>query len=164
MEALAHPEALVTARWLHEHLDNPDLRIVDVRYSLMGPLPDDYVAGHVPGATFCNLHDDTFDLNGEVPCRIADAERFEASMSRLGIDATTHVVVHDQDFGGWAARLWWALRYYGHDNVSVLDGGLAAWSAAGTSRGRAACRRVATSIAPPDACSRRISSPRSGVR
>lgn len=131
MAGYAHPEALVSTRWLDEHLGESNLRVVDVRYSLMGPLPDDYAAGHIPGAVFSDLHGDTFDLASDVPCRIARPAQFEIAMSRLGIGASSHVVVYDQDFGGWAARLWWALRYYGHEHVSLLNGGLAAWLAAG---------------------------------
>lgn len=130
MTTYAHPEALVTARWLADHHDDANVRIVDVRYSLAGPLPEEYATGHIPGAVFCDLHNDTFDLGNEVPCRIAKPSRFEAAMSHLGIGTGTHVVAYDQEFGCWAARLWWALRYYGHDHVSLLDGGLRAWVAA----------------------------------
>lgn len=131
MARYAHPEALASTQWLNEHLGESNLRVVDVRYSLMGPLPDDYSAGHIPGAVFSDLHRDTFDLASDVPSRIAPPAQLEAAMSKLGIDASSHVVVYDQDFGGWAARLWWALRYYGHDRVSLLNGGLGAWMAAG---------------------------------
>lgn len=131
MASYAHPEALTTAAWLDEHAGDVAVRVVDVRYSLTGPMPDEYAAGHIPGAVFCDLHEDTCDLDAVVPCRVAPPTRFETAMGTLGIDARTHVVLYDQDFGGWAARLWWALRYYGHDRVALLDGGLAAWVASG---------------------------------
>lgn len=145
MAGYAHPEALVTAGWLDGHLQDGDLRVVDVRYSLTGPMPEEYAAGHIPDAVFCDLHEDTCDLECSVPCRIAPPARFEAAMSRLGIGAATHVIVYDHQFGGWAARLWWALRYYGHERVSMLDGGLGAWA----SSDRALERGVIT--APPAA-------------
>ncbi len=131
MARYAHPEALVSVHWLNDHLGDSNLRVVDVRYSFMGPLPDDYAAGHIPSAVFGDLHRDTFDVTSDVPCRIAPPAQFAIAMSRLGIDDSSHVVVYDQDWGGWAARLWWALRYYGHDRVSLLNGGLAAWMAEG---------------------------------
>lgn len=126
-----NPEALVTTHWLAGHAGDADVRVVDVRYSLAGPMPDEYAAGHIPGAVFCDLHEDTCDIESDVPCRVARPDRFEAAARRLGIGPTTHVVVYDHSFGGWAARLWWALRYYGHERVSLLDGGLAAWQASG---------------------------------
>ena len=129
MAGYTNPDALVTTAWLADHLEDPSLRIVDVRFSLMGPLPGEYAAGHIPGAVFCNLFTDVCDPDAPVPCHVAGQARFEASMSRLGIANQTHVIAYDQDFGPWAAHLWWALRHYGHDQVSILDGGLGAWKA-----------------------------------
>lgn len=130
MSGYVHPESLVTGAWLESHLGDPFLRVVDV-LSFTGRSPEDYTAGHIAGAVRCDLVEDTSDVAGEVPCRVAAPERFEAAMSRLGIDAKTHVVAYDHEFGCWAARLWWALRYYGHDRVSLLDGGITAWVASG---------------------------------
>lgn len=128
MSGYVHPEALVTTGWLEIQLANPILRVVEVR-APMGRSPEDYAAGHIPGAVLCDLIEDTSDLTSEIPCRVAEPARFEAAMSRLGIGADTHVVAYDHEFGCWAARLWWALRYYGHDRVSLLDGGIKAWLA-----------------------------------
>ena len=123
-----HPEALVSTTWLESHLADPILRVVDI-HSPMGRSPEEYAAGHIPGAVLCDLIEDTSDITSDIPCRVAEAARFEAAMSRLGIGAATHVVAYDHEFGCWAARLWWALRYYGHDRVSLLDGGIKAWLA-----------------------------------
>jgi thiosulfate/3-mercaptopyruvate sulfurtransferase len=121
---------LVTAPWLESNLADPLLRVVDV-HSYMGRSPEEYAAGHIAGAVQCDLVEDTSDVGGDVPCRVAAPDRFEAAMSRLGISAATRVVAYDHEFGCWAARLWWALRYHGHERVSLLDGGIKAWVASG---------------------------------
>ena len=66
-----------------------------------------------------------------VPNRLLDPEAFAAKMGHLGVDAQSTVVVYDLGNVNWAARIWWALRYYGHDHVYVLEGGAAAWQEAG---------------------------------
>ncbi len=132
----ANPESLVSSCWLNDHLDEPGLRVVDTRFEIRpgrnGRLEataggDDYQAAHVPGAVFLDLMGDL--AHPDAPLEILSPERFEALMSRLGIGNGTTVVVYDGGGGTWAARLWWALRYYGHDDVRLLDGGFARWSA-----------------------------------
>ena len=130
----AHPESLANPTWLAEHLQDPRLRIVDLRFDIRpGPSGqleptagrEDYEAGHIPGAVFVDLNQDL--AHPEAPLEILSSERFEALMSRLGIGNDTTVVLYDGGGGTWAARLWWALRYYGHDDVRILDGGHARW-------------------------------------
>jgi thiosulfate/3-mercaptopyruvate sulfurtransferase len=117
----AHPEVLADVDWVAAHLDDPSVRIVDTR---VGWPP--YSAGHIPGAV-------SVDMFGELCCPsdIMDAEPFAALMGTLGIGDDTTVVVYDTTSSIWGARLWWALRYYGHDQAKLLDGGLAAWEAEG---------------------------------
>ena len=119
----AHPEALASAEWLAAHLDDPTVRILDGRDPNTGGKPD-YVAGHIPGAVYVNVWDDLVDPNGAVQGLILPKAEFEALMGRLGIDNDTTVVVYDDTGGAWMARIWWALNYYGYDNVKVLNGGL----------------------------------------
>lgn len=131
----AHPESLVSSSWVAERLDDPDLRIVDVRFEIRpGPSGrleptagrSEYDTAHVPGAVFVDLMGDL--AHPEAPLEILSPERFETLMGRLGIGNDTTVVVYDGRGGTWAARLWWALRYYGHDDVRLLDGGYARWT------------------------------------
>jgi thiosulfate/3-mercaptopyruvate sulfurtransferase len=128
----AHPEALVSAAWLAEHLSDPTLRILDTRdFLAQGDLTErlaSYQAGHIPGAVYVDARDDISDPNGAAPLLILPQADFEALMERLGIDSDTTVVVYDDAGNAWAARLWWALRYYGHDDVRLLDGGLTKWT------------------------------------
>ncbi len=119
----AHPEILVDTSWVAAHLDDPTVRFIDAREPFQGPL---YETGHIPGAVFVNVFSDVC-----CPSRIMDAESFEKLMGKLGIRDDTTVVVYDTDGGLWAARVWWALRYYGHENVKMLNGGLLAWAQVG---------------------------------
>jgi thiosulfate/3-mercaptopyruvate sulfurtransferase len=124
--------SLVDAAWLASALVNePTLRVIDIRWYLQGKNgKDEYAAGHIAGAVFVDLADITAD---EGPGRhpIPGPEKFSLAMRRAGVSATTHVVAYDDAGGSIAARLWWLLRRYGHQRVSVLDGGLAAWTQAG---------------------------------
>jgi thiosulfate/3-mercaptopyruvate sulfurtransferase len=116
-----HPEVLVDAGWLTEHLDEPTVRIVDAR-SDWPPYSD----GHIPGAVSVDIWDELC-----CPSRIMGAESFAKLMGEKGIGDDTTVVAYDLEGGLWAARLWWALRYYGHEDARLLDGGLDAWEAEG---------------------------------
>jgi thiosulfate/3-mercaptopyruvate sulfurtransferase len=131
-----HPEALATTEWLAAHLDDPSVRVVDLRYyvqmasggSFRGVSGKEaYHQGHIPGALFVDPVSGLSDP--EDPLSILSADRFEVLMGRLGIGNGSTVVVYDDSGGTWAARLWWALRYYGHDAAKVLNGGLTKWTA-----------------------------------
>lgn len=135
-----HPEALATTEWLAEHLDDPSVRVVDARYDVRATSGGSFRAvsgrtayeqGHIPGAVFVDFAADLADPEDDVPLNILSPERFEALMGRLGIGSDSTVVVYDDQGGTWAARLWWALRYYGHDAAKVLNGGLTKWIAEG---------------------------------
>jgi thiosulfate/3-mercaptopyruvate sulfurtransferase len=119
----AHPEVLVDAKWVAAHLDDPAVRIIDAREPLEGTL---YETGHIPGAIYVSVFSDVC-----CPSKIMDAEQFDQLMGELGIGDDTTVVVYDTDGGLWASRLWWALKYYGHDDVKMLNGGLITWLQAG---------------------------------
>lgn len=126
---------LVAAVDLAEELigDRPPV-VLDVRWSLVGSDPDGYRAGHVPGALFVDLDRDLAapigdGSGGRHP--LPDPAELQAVWRRVGIRATDGVVVYDADNASAAARAWWLLRWSGLPNVRVLDGGMAAWRAAG---------------------------------
>jgi thiosulfate/3-mercaptopyruvate sulfurtransferase len=147
---------LVTTRWLADHLDEPRVRIVDIRGKVLPasapsarpapmarvarylPKRDDYDAGHVPGAVFVDWTRDIVDPDDPVPVQIAKPDAFRAKMEELGVGDDTLVVAYDDYDHAFAGRLAWALRYYGHDGVRILDGGYKAWLA----EGRATTRDV----------------------
>ncbi len=128
----AHPEMIADTEWLADHLSDPHLRILDTRNFLAEGDTDkrlaSYAKGHIPGAVYVDARDDISDPNGAAPLLILPKDDFEALMGRLGIDNDTTVVVYDDAGNTWSARLWWALRYYGHDDVKLLDGGLTKWT------------------------------------
>jgi thiosulfate/3-mercaptopyruvate sulfurtransferase len=117
-----------------EELDErPNLTILDVRWQLSsGSQPDLYASGHIPGAAFVDLDRDLAappGPGGRHP--LPAAEDFERAMRAAGVSNNTPVVVYDDANGLSAARAWWLLRYFGHTQVALLDGGLGAWLAAG---------------------------------
>ena len=116
MGSYMHPEDLVTTSWLAEHLRDPVLRILDARYSGGMPQPEEYEAGHLPGAIFVDL----LALRGGA---------VESELRRAGVSESQTVVIYDQGFGAWAAYVWWVLRYHGHEDARLLDGGYKAWVA-----------------------------------
>ncbi len=107
--------------------------LLDVRWELGGPPgAQAYAAGHIPGAVFVDLETELAGrpgAGGRHP--LPEAADFEAAMAAKGVDARRGVVVYDARTSVAAARAWWLLRYFGHPDVAVLDGGLAAWEAAG---------------------------------
>ena len=124
---------LIATGDLAHYLGDPAFVIVDVRHDLAKPErfgEDAYAQSHVPGAVFAHVDRDlsapTTGRNGRHP--LPTPEAASAVFGRLGIDATKQVVVYDQGSGIYASRLWWMLRWLGHENVAVLDGGFAKWT------------------------------------
>jgi thiosulfate/3-mercaptopyruvate sulfurtransferase len=105
--------------------------ILDVRYKLGGAAgPSEFAAGHIPGAVYVDLDTELSSPRGPGDGRhpLPDTEAFAAAMRAAGVSRTRPVVVYDDWGGRGAGRAWWLLRYHGHSNVRVLDGGWAAWS------------------------------------
>jgi len=128
-------QIFVSVDWLADHLHDANLRIMDARFvppTDAHPRGDAlYAAGHIPGAIFVHWRQDLATNAPPVPNRLLDADAFAVKMGQFGVDAETTVILYDQGDENWAARIWWALKYYGHDQVYVLPGGAAAWQEAG---------------------------------
>lgn len=136
---------LVAAEWLAEHLDAPDLVVVDMRWREDGSGRTRYEQGHIPGAAFLDWSTDIVDPNHQTVFMLAPPAAFAEAMARTGIGDDSKVVAYADQFGSGPHRLWWASRVYGHDNVRVLDGGLDRWLALGLrTDAEAAPRRKAT--------------------
>ncbi|WP_180903684.1 sulfurtransferase [Nonomuraea indica] len=107
--------------------------VLDVRWRLGGPAGVDlYREGHLPGAVFCDVDADLAAAPGSAGRHpLPSAEHFQRAVRRLGVDDGRPVVVYDDAGSTTAARAWWTLRYFGHQDVRVLDGGLPAWVEAG---------------------------------
>ena len=130
----------MTAAALQERLERQGpgsaaLRLCDVRWAPSGPSPrQKYDQGHLPGAVFVDLGTDLSRAQPRGPGGrhpLPPPEALARVLSRLGIAPETHVIAYDDGNGSVAARLWFLLRLHGHARVSLLDGGLAAWTAAG---------------------------------
>lgn len=126
---------LISPRDLAVNLDNPDWVIADCRFALNDPQAgrQAYEAGHIPGSFYVSLDDDlsTPHIPGKTGRHPLPAlEDWAATVAAMGIRHGSQVVVYDDAGGAMAARMWWMLRWLGHDNVAVLDGGWQAWQAA----------------------------------
>ena len=125
---------LISTEILASHLGEA-WAIVDCRYDLQNESwgHDQYRAAHIPGAVYVSLGEDMAaprtGKNGRHP--LPSVEALAALFGRLGISRDTQVIAYDQDNGMYASRLWWSLRYLGHDAVAVLDGGWAKWTREG---------------------------------
>ncbi|MGD9712307.1 MAG: sulfurtransferase [Thermomicrobiales bacterium] len=136
------PGSLVSTSWLAQHLDDSRVRVVDIRGYVKSELvdddgrqvatyagaPEEYAAGHIPGAVYVDWTRDIVDPSDHVPVQIATPAVFAEAMESRGIGDDSAVVIADHAGGHFATRLWWALKYYGHDNVAILDGGYKAWT------------------------------------
>ena len=117
---------LVSAEWLHDHIRDDDLRVIDFRWYLGARRGrDEYAAGHIPGAVFVDLDDVTGKGPGRHP--LPTREQFQSAMRAAGVSGSTAVITYDDAGGSVAARLWFLLRWFGHARQAVLDGGLKAW-------------------------------------
>jgi thiosulfate/3-mercaptopyruvate sulfurtransferase len=104
--------------------------VLDIRWSLGGPSGrEEYRRGHIPGAQFVDLDVELSAPPGAGRHPLPDASEFQAAMRRHGVTGARAVVVYDAATGTAAARAWWLLRYFGHPDVALLDGGFAAWTA-----------------------------------
>lgn len=131
--------ALVTARWLHNAILNgspKNLRVLDSSWHMPETKrsgKNEYDEKHIPGASFFDI-DECCDKMSPYSHMLPDIKHFEQYAGNLGIDAGTHVVVYDNspNFGFFSApRVWWMFRVFGHNSVSVLDGGFTKWQSDG---------------------------------
>jgi thiosulfate/3-mercaptopyruvate sulfurtransferase len=125
----------VSPQWLHEHRDRPEIVIVDCRFSLSDPQlgRQQYLTSHIPGAYYLDLNQDLSSPAGLQGGRhpLPDPLGLARKLSEMGVNSETLVVAYDDSRFAFAARLWWLLRYLGHEQGAVLDGGFSAYQAAG---------------------------------
>jgi len=128
-------EPLVNVDWVKANLDNPDVVVLDIRSRISGSSKQSYARGHIPGAVYSNYVTGGWrvkDANG-TPGMLPSPAQLADLIGGLGIDNDSHVVVVSRGANGLemgaATRVYWTLKVAGHDKVSVLDGGMAAWVA-----------------------------------
>jgi thiosulfate/3-mercaptopyruvate sulfurtransferase len=138
---MAHRSSLIDVDTLARALDDPALRLFDATVVLERP-PEggpyavrsgrrEYDEGHIPGAAFADIAGEFSDPGSPFAFTLPSAARFAQAAGAAGIGPGADVVVYAQESPMWATRLWWMLRHFGFDDVSVLDGGLAAWKGSG---------------------------------
>lgn len=149
------PDTLVTADWLRQHIDDPDLVVLDatviVEPDASGNLRAingraSYESGHIPMAGFADLMGDLSDPDSPLQFGMPSPEQFAAAMGQLGVGDDTRVVLYDTMGSSWAARVWWMLRWIGFDRAALLNGGLSAWTAAGGSLSTGSVQRAPRSL------------------
>jgi thiosulfate/3-mercaptopyruvate sulfurtransferase len=117
---------LVSPEWLHKHIGEPDLRVIDFRWYLTGRQGRDaYLAGHIPGAVFVDLDAVTGKGPGRHP--LPTRVQFQDEMQRAGVSVSSRVIAYDDAGGSTAARLWFLLGWFGHGAQAILDSGLQGW-------------------------------------
>lgn len=122
---------VISAEDLSTHINDDNWVVVDCRFTLTSPEAGRqlYEESHIPGACYLHLDDDlaapVSKKTGRHP--LPDPDVLAKKLGELGIDNDTQVVAYDDTFGAMAGRLWWLLRWLGHDKVALLDGGLPAW-------------------------------------
>lgn len=137
------PAYLIETDWLHAHLHNPELRVLDCTVYLPNYFDasaaqkieiisgrDHWEQGHIPGSAFADIiHELSDQQNKRFMFAIPSAEAFAAAMMRYGVGEGTRVVLYDDMLNIWAARVWWLLRAFGFNNAAVLNGGWKKWAA-----------------------------------
>jgi thiosulfate/3-mercaptopyruvate sulfurtransferase len=124
---------LVSTGWLAEHLGAPDIRIADATWFMPAAVRDaaaEHKAAHIPGAVYFDIDDIAAD-DVPYPHMIPSAAKFSARVRRLGLGDGVRIVLYDNNRFIASARAWWMFRLFGHEDVDVLDGGLAKWQAEG---------------------------------
>lgn len=124
---------LVNCEWLAERLDTPQIAVVDASFFLPAQQRNataEFRAGHIPGARFFDI-ESIADTSSQLPHMLPAPEFFAEQVGRLGIGNDTRVIAYDSNDFMASARVWWTFRVFGHERVSVLDGGLRRWKALG---------------------------------
>jgi len=131
--AQSDPKILVSTDWLADNLSNPDLRVLDGSWHLptenRDPLAE-YRSDHITGAQFFDI-DGISDTTSDLPHMVPSAKQFARQVAKLGISNDDQIVVYDTQGLFSAARVWWLFRFFGLDNIAILDGGLPKWKAEG---------------------------------
>ncbi len=119
-----NPNLLVTTDWLIDNLSNEHIQIIDVRAE------GDFSGGHIEGAVNLPIPK-TVDADNPIPGMAEPEEQMGTLLGDLGISSDSHLIVYDAGGTPYAGRIYWILKYYGHEEVSVLDGGIKQWQKEG---------------------------------
>ena len=123
----------VTTQWLAEHLQSPDISILDCSWHMPATkrvAQTEYLDQHIPGAQFFDI-DLISDTESSLPHMLPSAEKFSSHVRKMGVGDGKKVICYDSAGLFSAARVWWMFKVFGHENVAVLDGGLPKWKSEG---------------------------------
>jgi thiosulfate/3-mercaptopyruvate sulfurtransferase len=126
-------DPLVSTDWLAERLEAPDIRLVDCTWFMPAEGRDpkaEHTAAHLPGAVFFDI-DEISESDTDLPHMLPSPAKFSARVRKLGLGDGVRIVVYDNNRFYASARVWWMFRVMGHEDIAVLDGGLAKWRAEG---------------------------------
>jgi thiosulfate/3-mercaptopyruvate sulfurtransferase len=152
-------DTLVSAEWLGKHINDPDLVVLDCTVVTVPDEDDprglknvsgrpDYELGHIPNSGFADLKNELCKKNEPIEFDLLSPDQFCAVMGRLGVGDDSRVVLYDASYTGWAARVWWMLRWVGFDNAAILDGGLSAWTSRGNELSLESVNRPVKTLTP----------------
>lgn len=137
MNDFVHPEFIVETDWLADHLNDPNVRVLDCTTHLMPPTKSgpydvlsgraDFEKGHIPGAGFADIDNELSDKAHALHFMLPSPEFFADAIGKLGVGDDTKVILYSTANHWWATRLWWMLRVFGHDDAAVLNGGFQKW-------------------------------------
>ncbi|MCH9662121.1 MAG: hypothetical protein K0U66_00505, partial [Gammaproteobacteria bacterium] len=125
-QAYVNPDILVDTAWVADHLEDTNVHLLDVSANL-----EAFQEGHLPGAIYVDWRADLTNPDDATQGQILTQDQLSAVMSRVGVDNEDTVVFYDGTSNLFAARAYWALKYYQHDDVRVYNGGLVKWQADG---------------------------------
>jgi thiosulfate/3-mercaptopyruvate sulfurtransferase len=126
LDGYAKPELLVDSAWILEHADDPNVRLIDVSGNA-----DTYAAGHIPGAVYVSVGEQMTNPEDSTRGQIMTQDALSELLSSLGVTHDTTIVLYDGNNNLQAARAYWVLKYYQHEDVRIFDGGTKTWQADG---------------------------------
>jgi thiosulfate/3-mercaptopyruvate sulfurtransferase len=144
----ANPQALVETGWVAQHLNDPKVRILEVDVDTSA-----YDQGHIPGAVGIHWKQ---DLEAAVTRDVATKEQLEEVLSRAGVSNDSTVVLYGDNHSWFAAYAWWLLKYYGHRDIRIMNGGRKKWVEEG--------RPLVTEVPAPLGTAYRVRGPVRGIR
>src|SRR6266516_2283830 len=126
-------DTLASTAWLAQHLDDPNVRVVDCRYYFDGRVGrHEYERGHLPGAVYLDWSNELSEKERPLAFKVASAERLERVMEAIGVGDDTLLVGYDDEGGHFVSRVWLVLAAHGHGGrVRILEGGIVKWRAEG---------------------------------
>jgi thiosulfate/3-mercaptopyruvate sulfurtransferase len=143
------PEILASAEWLAQNLGRPEIRVADVRWRPDGTGRAVHAGGHIPGATYLDWATELVEQEDERGLRLlAGPDRIAEALGRAGVAGGTTLVLYDDTASLFASRVWWSLRVYGFESSRILDGGLRAWTQAGSELSSASLPPVPATYVP----------------